>query len=264
MRGGSEHRDLRLSQIQQTENGFKYTENSLKNRSGGLAQLHLKNKCVEIYRNLEAGDRCHCRILDLYISKLPSEAKDKDLFYVRPMEKTNSSIPTYERSVWYYSIPVGRNKLAQMVPEICKLANISGHKTNYSLRATGATELYEAEVPEKIIQERTGHRSLECLRTYERTSDKQHQAVSNILSSTSQSSYHAQIAKLDPSNHQLSTQTTPTPGQLSNMSFAKCQVNININHGPSAPITFTTTTSPVSRSSTSDMGMPSEDELLQF
>ena len=116
----------------------------------------------------------------------------------------------------------------------------------------------------KIIQERTGHHSLECLRTYERTSDKQHQAVSNILSSTSQSSYHALIAKLDPSNHQLSTQTTPTPGQLSNMSFAKCQVNININHGPSAPVMFTTTTSPVSRSSTSDMGMPSEDELLQF
>ena len=149
LRGGSEHRDLRLSQIQQTENGYKYTENSSKNRSGGLAQLHLKNKCVEIYRNPEAGDRCHCRILDLYISKLPSEAKDKDLFYVRPMEKTNSSTPTYERSVWYYSIPVGRNKLAQMVPEICKLANISGHKTNHSLRATGATELYEAEVPEK-------------------------------------------------------------------------------------------------------------------
>ena len=112
-------------------------------------------------------------------------------------------------------------------------------------------------------EERAGHHLLKCLRTYmyEHTSDKQHQAVSNTLSSTSRSSYHAQIAKLDPSNHQLSTQTT---GQLPNMSFAKCQVNININHGPSAPVTFTTTTSPMSRSSTSDMGMPSEDKLLQF
>ena len=70
----------------------------------------------------------------------------------------------------------GRNK-------ICKLGNICGLKTNHSLRATGATELYEAQVSEKIIQERTGHRSLEYLRMYECTSDKQQQAVSNILSS---------------------------------------------------------------------------------
>ena len=146
----------------------------------------------------------------MYISKLPSKAKDKDLFYVRPMGKINASESTYERTVWYYSIPIGHKKLSQMVPEICKLANISGHKTNHSLRATGATELYEAEVPEKIIQERTGHRSIECLCMYERTSDKQHQAVSNILSSTSRSSYHAQIAQLEPINHHLSTQTSST------------------------------------------------------
>ena len=153
----------------------------------------------------------------------------------------------YERSSWYYSIPIGRNKLSQMVPEMCKLANISGHKINHSLRATGATELYEAEVPEKIIQERTDHRSLECLRMYERTSDKQQQAVSNILSSTSQVSYHSQIAKPDPINHQISSPSTSasgTLGQLPHMNFAKCQVNINVNHGPSAPVTFTTNSSP--------------------
>lgn len=28
--------------------------------------------------------------------------------------------------------------------------NIKSHKTNHSLRATGATELYEAEVPENV------------------------------------------------------------------------------------------------------------------
>ena len=91
------------------------------------------------------------------------EAKEKDLFYVHPIDKLNKK-PSLERSVWYYSIPIGRNKLSQMVSEMCKLANFSGHKTNHSLRATGATELYKAEVPEKIIQERTGHCSLECLR----------------------------------------------------------------------------------------------------
>ncbi len=183
------------------------------------------------------------------------------------MEKVNKQPPTYGRSVWYYSIPIGRNKLSRMVPEICKLGNISGHKTNHSLRATGATELYEAQVPEKIIQERTGHRSLECLRMYERTSDKQQQAVSNILSSHSQSSYHAEMTKLD--HKTTPTTSTSGPGFGPNMKFDSCQVNININHGPSAPVNFTSSSSlssvtTESRQTTSELGMPSTEDILQF
>ena len=61
---------------------------------------------------------------------------------------------------------------------MCKEASIEGNITNHSLRATSATQMYDQGVPEKIIQERTGHHSLEALRTYERTNEYQHQAVS--------------------------------------------------------------------------------------
>ena len=71
MRGWNEHRNLKLSQLKRTENGYVYTENASKNLSGGLAQLHVKNKSVEIRENPEAGDCYHCHLLDLYISKLP-------------------------------------------------------------------------------------------------------------------------------------------------------------------------------------------------
>ena len=57
-----------------------------------------------------------------------------------------------------------------MVKDICADAGVKGNKSNHSLRATGATELYQAGVPEKVIQERTGHLSLTGLRQYERTS----------------------------------------------------------------------------------------------
>ena len=57
-----------------------------------------------------------------------------------------------------------------MIKNMCRDAGISGKKTNHSLRATGTTEMFQAQVPEKIIQERTGHRSVAALRTYERTS----------------------------------------------------------------------------------------------
>ena len=85
LRGGAVHRHLKLSQIQKTEKGYRYIENGSKNHPGGLARVNLKNKTVNIFRNPDA-DHCHCRILDLYMSKMPQEAKTKDLFYLRPME----------------------------------------------------------------------------------------------------------------------------------------------------------------------------------
>ena len=73
-------------------------------------------------------------------------------------------------------------------------------KTNHSLRATGATCLYSANVPEKIIQQRTGHQSLKSLRTYERTSDEQHLAVSTILTDPSNVVYGSDCNECRESN----------------------------------------------------------------
>ena len=43
--------------------------------------------------------------------------------------------------------------------------------------------MYRNGVPEKVIQEQTGHSSLEALRVYERLDIEQHRAVSKVLSS---------------------------------------------------------------------------------
>ena len=230
LRGGEEHKSLKRSQFTKTQNGSMYIENVSKICQGGISQVRLKNKWVEIRENSDAGERCHCRLLDLYTSKMPEDAKSKDLFYLRPLEKVKN-----DEGVWYYSAPVGRNKLSKMVSEMCKLAEIPGHHTNHSLRATGATELYTAGVPEKIIQERTGHRSVECLRMYEHTSDKQQHAVSNILSSSSELNYQSEMRKLEMcETHATSHSLTTIP----NMTFNNCQVSINYNQGPSAPTYF--------------------------
>ena len=53
----------------------------------------------------------------------------------------------------------------------------------HSLKAYGATTLYCANLSEKLIQERSGHRCLNALRQYEQTSDSQLAEVSNIISS---------------------------------------------------------------------------------
>ena len=64
---------------------------------------------------------------------------------------------------------------------MCREAGIGGHKTNHSLRATAATQMFRQGAPEKVIQERTGHRSLEALHSYERLDEVQ-LAQSSVIS----------------------------------------------------------------------------------
>ena len=73
----------------------------------------------------------------------------------------------------------GENKLGTMVKDMFAEVGIAG-KTNHSLRATGATQLYTANIPEKMIQQHTGHRSLKGLRINEQTTEEQELAVSKI------------------------------------------------------------------------------------
>ena len=103
------------------------------------------------------------------------------MFYLRPVSLRTA--PADPSKPWFANVPYGENKLSSMVKDMFGEIGITG-KSNHSLRATGATELFSGNCPEKVIQERTGHRSLKALRMYERTTEKQHQVVSKMLSST--------------------------------------------------------------------------------
>ena len=70
-----------------------------------------------------------------------------------------------------------------MVKQMFQEASIVGKFSNHSLRATGATTLFDANVPEAIIQKRSGHSSTKALRMYERMTPQQDLAVSKILQS---------------------------------------------------------------------------------
>ena len=157
---------------------------------------------------------------------------EKDIFYVRPLDK----IPSDPSAPWYTSVPIGHYTLDKKVSVMCRNAGIMGHKTNRSLRATGATELYRSDVPEKIIQERTGHRSLKALRVYERSTDQQHEAVSSLLSSEKETTFHQQMTEIKQSHH-IDARCQPLSG-TSNFSFQNLSgCTINIIHQPEKPST---------------------------
>lgn len=171
LRGGVEQRNLSLSQLQRLKNPdhYIYTENASKNRPGGIALLNMDHKCVTIVANPAAGKRCLVSLLDKYISKLPPYAFDKDILYCRALD----SVPKNESAPWYMSVAIGKNILNKFTKTMFEEAGILGKKTNHSLRVAGASSLFDAGVPERIIQQRTGHRSVEGLRVYERVTTDQ-------------------------------------------------------------------------------------------
>ena len=100
--------------------------------------------------------------------------------YLTPISKP-------KENVWYKTIPIGINTLRSTVSKLCQKGSIDGYKTKQSLRVTAATRLFHESVDEQLIMERTGHRSIDGVRTYKRTSSEQHAKLSDVLNGCSSS-----------------------------------------------------------------------------
>ena len=64
---------------------------------------------------------------------------------------------------------------------LCARSGVEGHKTNHSLRVTAATHLYHKGIDKQLIMERTGHRSLDGVRSYKHPCEEQHKELSHVL-----------------------------------------------------------------------------------
>ena len=226
LRGGDEQKNLKPSQFvrSQQPDRYVYTEHGSKNRSGGLGQLNVENKQVTGYATPDNQPRCIVFLLDKYFLKLPKYAFEKDVFYLRPKQRGSDSPAT----PWYDAVPVGKNKLSKMVQEICSDAGIS-KKTNHSLRATGAASLFKANVPEKIIQTTTGHRSIDALRVYERVSEDQRKVASRILTAGDQNTdFNTELSRVQvqQTSSKVDSPLSSVFGQLHGCTIGTINVNV--------------------------------------
>ena len=224
-------RNVKLSQIKRHSDPdrYVYTERVSKTSNGTYKSLHLKNKVVPLYSCPESGEHCPVLIFDKYFSKLPPQAIENDIVFVRPLE----IIQNHPATPWYSGIPIGKNTLENKLRKMCALAGIEGRVTNHSMRATSVTRMYETGDPEKVIQERTGHRSLEALRVpgrvYERTNSQQHKVVSNILSSNNKQSGTFMTRNSTSATTSYDPQTSSKSISISLQNLHGCTININNN-----------------------------------
>ena len=138
---------------------------------------------------------------------------------------------------WFSRTPIGHNTLKNYVGNMCKKAGIPGFKTNHSLRATAATRLYLNGVDEQLVMERTGHRSIEGIRSYKRTSREQQENVSDLLNGKKpclvpvpSSTSHPQCVTANICAPQNSSTSTDHTGAFYLHSCSN--VTINFNHNP--------------------------------
>ena len=123
---------------------------------------------------------------------------------------------------------------------MCEKVGIIG-KTIHSLRATGVTRLFEARVPETMIQRRSGHASADALHAYERPSVEQQRAVSRVISSIETFDCQSVAFADENSEQQCETGAMTTDakrhytmqevvGALNLHSNQNCTININFGH----------------------------------
>lgn len=170
LRGVQEQHDMLLSQLQRVPSDYAvytedvyylYTEFISKNNMHKFTDPRSKNKVVRCYAK-PGSDRCLVKLLDTYIQLLPA---DSTHLYMRP-RSTFPLEPAYCRQ------RVGINTIKKFVAEITTALGDDSGYTNHCLRATSVSRMYNAGIPEKMISEKSGHRSIEGLCAYEHTSDE--------------------------------------------------------------------------------------------
>ena len=123
-------------------------------------------------------------------------------------------------------MPIGKKKLAGKYSERYVFGSRIGREKDQSfVHVAGATCLYEARVPEKVIQQRTGHRCLQSLRHYEKISSNLEVAVSKIFSGEVDYYKPESENKPDPF-HSISKQESSLTAPFPGIGYNNCTVNV--------------------------------------
>ena len=153
--GANAHRTLKLSQIkrQLSPQRYVYTPSATDlgtEQSGVMLMMKKKNKdTIVVNSSVEKGNRCHVRVLDVYLQKIPPEAFERDVFYLQPIK--HFDYPP-EGVRWFTTQPVGKNSLGAMVREMCADAGIEGARTVPRKPRSRQNVIYEGEPSTSSMQ----------------------------------------------------------------------------------------------------------------
>lgn len=103
-------------------------------------------------------------------------------------------------------------------------------KSNHSLRATAISRMFQCDVAEKVIMERSGHLSKGGLAPYQRTTAQQEKAACKVLAADAESRNQDQSPDVKPPVEAVNT-TKPEGELKKHLQFEQmqgCTFNINV------------------------------------
>ena len=123
---------------------LEFSERLTSTRDGSKGK---ENRKVKPRLNENKSERCPICLFKAYLLRRPENAMEPESsFYLTciPMERVDSMI-------WFYSRPMGENKLPNMMPMGAKEAGLD-RKNNHSVRKTTIKTLRKAGVPRDKIE----------------------------------------------------------------------------------------------------------------
>ena len=179
LRSRDEHRNLEIKDFQMgqdfTGKFIIYSGRVTKTFKGGITDKKIDPKVVKHYCPEEEHERNPFVFYGKYFEIVSDGA-----FYRKPLDGMK-----FSKQV------IGIHTISNYLPKAMKSCGFEGYYTGHSGKVTCATTLFNSSIPEKLIKERTGHRS-DAVRLYERTSDEQLKRVSTILNPPA-----AKVSKLE-------------------------------------------------------------------
>ena len=112
----AEHQSrLRLSHLKRMTNPLRYVYRG--HTAETLSSISRAKADITVYARTpgaQEGTLCHVHVLDFYLEEIPSEAYEKDLFYLQPVENWMSAAEEH----WFAVKPMGRSAIAKLVGDI--------------------------------------------------------------------------------------------------------------------------------------------------
>ena len=183
---------------------IEWTEGLTKTRQGGLSK---KQRRVPQRMFAVGGDRCPVGILEKAISKRPTNLAQTGPLYLGPLYLT--PLQKFKgRGVWYSEAPLGVNKIDSFMNTMAALAGLDTTNkkfTNHCVRKTLVRKLQKQGVTNDKIASITGHSSEQSLRDYADTDLSDHSSISKILSlphrpSLESQSFCTPVSQCNPSS----------------------------------------------------------------
>ena len=155
------------------------------------------------------------------ISKRPAPLKTSGPLYLQPLKHPRED-------QWYSVQPVGINQVDKYMKDMAAMAKLdttNKNFTNHSIRKTTVCKLQKAGISNDKIAAITGHKNEQSLRDYASTDLDDHRKLSNVLSAVSTR------APLTEPDHNIN-HAPSSAHSSSQFSFHNCTVHF---YGGSAP-----------------------------